>query len=223
MAVRTRIDPIERDIELIFAEELSPAARSRKLARASEEAFRDAQAINQRVLGRMPDHETFVDGVRTDVVDRVKPDGVIIHEFDVMDDLLGYIDLQLITHSPAKSGRFRKSHVLLADGELVDPSEPRREGVSRYVYLNTQPYARKIERGRSKQAPDGVFRVVAAIAARRFGNIASIKFSYETPLFGAVDSWAGKTSMVRADRPNMKGETRAEWLRRQPAIVVTYR
>lgn len=216
------MDPIDRDIQFLINEELSPAAQSKALARFAREELEKAQGVNERALGRRPDHETFVDGAKTELVERVRPDGTIVFEFELLDDLFGYIDLQLVVHSPTKSGRYSRSHVLLADGVAVDPERPTPDA-SRFVYVNTQPYSRKIERGQSKQAPDGVYQVVAAIANRRFGNIASIKFGYETPLFGSINTWADSTSMVRSDRPNMKGGTRAEWLRRQPAIIVTLR
>jgi hypothetical protein len=49
---------------------------------------------------------------------------------------------------------------------------------SRYEFVSTVPYARKIERGLSPQAPDGVYQVVAVLAQKRFGNVARIRFSY---------------------------------------------
>ena len=45
-----------------------------------------------------------------------------------------------------------------------------------YVFINTVPYARKIERGSSSQAPDGVYQAVAMLARDRFGNVARITY-----------------------------------------------
>ena len=57
----------------------------------------------------------------------------------------------------------------------------RRAAAEEYVFINTQPYARKIEgtggRRMAPQAPDGVYQAVATLAQRRFGNIARITFS----------------------------------------------
>jgi hypothetical protein len=217
MVVRTKIDPIDRDIALMLDEELSPAAQSAALAQYAREQFAEAAAVNTAALGHAPEHETFVDGARTEQLDRVRPDGAIVFEFELLDEMFGWIDLQLITHSPVKSGRYQRSHVLLADGEVVDPDGSMPDA-REYVYINTQPYARKIEAGRSRQAPDGVYQAVAALAARRFGNLARISFGYRAPLFGAVDTWASGTKMKSKGR---SAGARAEWLRRQPAIVVT--
>lgn len=222
MAVRSRIDPINRDIELFLTEDLGPAARAAALADYARDQLAEAQATNRAALGYAPGHDTYVDGRRETNLNTVRPDGVITFDFDLLNDLFGWIDLQLVKHSPVKDGDYRRSHLLLADGVAIDPNGMIPEA-REYVYINTQPYARKIERGLSNQAPDGVYQVVAELAKRRFGNIAQIRFSYRVPLFGEIDAWAAKTKMQRAERPGLKGERRAEWLRRQPAIVITRR
>jgi hypothetical protein len=53
-----------------------------------------------------------------------------------------------------------------------------------YTFINTVPYARKIERGSSRQAPDGVYQAVANLARRKFTKLAKITFSYRTVLGG---------------------------------------
>jgi len=75
------------------------------------------------------------------------------------------------------------------------------------VFLNIQPYARKIERGQSSQAPDGVYQAVATLAQRRFGNVAKITFSYRTAIGGAIIG--GR----KGDRSDL----------RNPAIIVSLR
>lgn len=237
MAVSIKVEPISRDIQLMMDEMLSPEARSQALASYAREQFAGAQAANRAALGREPDHDVYVDGARGVPPERVKPDGTIVYEFELLPALFGWIDLNLIMHSPVKSGRYRKSHVFLADGQVVDPNAPLPDETE-FVYINTQPYARKIERGQSKQSPAGVYQAVATLAAKRFGNVASIKFTYRVPLFGEIDAWANKTSMTRIRRRSpaasgkrrrprpvrpMEAAKRAEWLRRQPAIVVRLR
>ncbi|QDM32093.1 hypothetical protein FNL55_12675 [Tardiphaga sp. vice352] len=220
MAVRTRVQPIDRDISLMLAEDLSPQAQSAALARFANEQLREAQEINTRSLGRLPSHDTYVDGRPGAAPESVKPSGTIIFEFELVGDVIEWIQTMLIQHSPRLSGRYSKSHVLFADGAEVQFGALVPESRS-YTFVNTQPYARKIERGLSAQAKSGVYEVVAVMASRRFGNVAKVRFAFVVPQFGAVHSWASKTSMKRRDRPNMKSGTRAEWLRRQPAIIVT--
>ncbi len=180
MRVSTRLDPIQRDIDLILAEDLSPEGRSRMLASYAREQLEDAQDVNQRALGSVPPHETFVDGRQDAPLEGVRPDGTILFEFALVEDVLVWIGEQLARHAPFLTGRFSESITLFADGTEITPGEPI-PSVREYVYLSTVPYARKIERGQSAQAPEGVFEVIAAMASRRFGNIARISFSYRSP------------------------------------------
>jgi hypothetical protein len=220
MAIKTRIDVLEREVLVSFARELSAEVRSRELAQFAREELKKGQDQNRAALGRVPPHETFVDGQRSENLDRVRPEGNIVFEFDLMEDIFGWIGEMLIKHSPVLTGRFRQSFVFLADNKVIDPGSPVPLDANEYVFVNIQPYARKIERGLSAQAPDGVMDVVATMAQRRFGNIARIRFGYRTPLLGAINVWANQTRMAS---PSRRGAQRAEWLRRQPAIVITPR
>jgi hypothetical protein len=198
MAVRARIEPIERDLTIAFPDDFGPAARSKAFAGFAREALADAQDRNRQVLGSVPPHETFVDGRRGANEDSVKPDGVIVYEFDLVDEVFEWIDAMLVLHSPVKSGRYAKSHVFLADGIEADPLKP--PPAQEWIFVNTQPYSRKVERGQSPQAPDGVYDTVAVLAQRRFGNLARIRFTYRSLVTG---------SKSRTDR--------------QPAITITLR
>lgn len=177
MVVTTRFAPISREINLILREDLSPATQSAALAQYAGEQLIEAQTINKAALGKAPAYQSFVDGARSNDLGRVRPNGVIAFEFDLFSGVFGYIDLLLIAFSPVRSGRYRRSHVLFADGVEIDQDGPLPDA-KEFVYLNTQPYARKIERGLSKQAPDGVYHVVQTMASRRYGNVAKIAFSY---------------------------------------------
>lgn len=196
MAVRIRFEPIDRDIRALVANDLAPAAQSKALADFAREQLADADVQNAQAFGFPPPHDTFVDGREGAALDSVKPDGTIHFEFHLLTDLFEWIDAQLILNSPVRTGRFAKSFVFFADGVEADPKKP--PIATNYSFTNTTPYARKIERGLSKQAPDGVFEAVATLASRRFGNIARIRFTYV--------SLSGKSKDVGS---------------RQPAILVT--
>lgn len=226
MAVRTKITPINRNIELIMNRTLSPEAQSRRLAAYARERLAEAQEINRQALGSIPPHDTFVDRRQGAPLESVKPDGVIVFDFELLDDLFAWIGEQLVVHAPVNSGDYQRSFVFFADGVEVEPGgnvPPAHE----YVFLNTQPYARKIERGLSDQAPDGVFQAVATLAKKRFGNLASIRFSYRALSEGSimayqpVGSAAGRDRRGRftasgADRTAQKMEQSL----RTPAIVI---
>ncbi|WP_244492917.1 hypothetical protein [Bosea sp. Root670] len=167
-------------------ETLSPASRSRMVAEIARDAISEAQATNRAALGRDPEQKTFVDGRVGAALDSVNPDrGVILAVFDVSTDLFDYVGRMLVQHSPRLTGRYQDSHVLFADGVEVERYDAARRA-EEWVFLNVQPYARKIEAGSSDQAPDGVYEAVAALASRRFGNVASVKFSWRSPVATAT-------------------------------------
>jgi len=180
MALSVRIPaPISRELELFMAQDLGPKARSAMLAAFAAEAIEEAKQANKQVLGTVPPYEVYVDGQEGAALTSVKPDGVIRAEFEfgLLNAALVWINTQLQMHSPVLTGLYAKSHELFADG--VDTENPNDAPLAEeYVFINIQPYARKIERGLSPQAPDGVYQAVATLAARKFGNIAKISFSY---------------------------------------------
>jgi hypothetical protein len=153
------------------------------LAAFAAESIADAAQQNKQVFGTVPPYDVYVDGQEGAALTDVKPNGVIRAEFHLVNEALEWIAEQLRTHSPVLTGRYSKSHELFADGtQADDPNAP--PPADEYVFVNTQSYARKLERGKSSQAPDGVYQAVATLAQRRFGNLAKITFSYRTVLGG---------------------------------------
>ncbi len=222
-----KIQPIDKDIAILIAQDLSPEARSRAFAEFAREGLADAQETNKEALGRVPPHVTVVDGVPNRSEDSVKPDGTIVYEFELAQQMLEWIGEQLVEHSPVKTGKYAQSHRLFMDGVEVNTDSVSAFDGQEYVFLSVVPYARKIEGNGSRppessQAPDGVYEVVAALAQRRFGNIAKISFGWRAPIGAmgtALEEWASTTSQTRAGRKVAVDH----WNRRQPAIIVQMR
>lgn len=202
MPMSVKIEPINRDIVLFLAD-MSPDARSNALADFARTEIASARAQNIRVLGPIPRERTFVDGRLDAPLESVRPDGVIHSEFELIKEVLDYIADQLDAASPVLTGRYQRSHIMLADGLEVLSGEQAPDA-EEYIFVNTQPYTRKLERGASSQAPDGIYQVVAMLARRKFGEVARITFSYRTVTGGAIVSG--------------RAGNRAE--NRNPAIVV---
>lgn len=178
MAVVTRIEPINKDIALLLDDVRASANLS--LAEFAREQIEEAKASNQAILGRLPPYHIFVDGRRDAPLEAVRPGGVIVAEFELITDVLRYIGEQLVLHSPHLTGRYEQSHRLLADGTQIDFAAQTQDIAGEYVFINTVPYARKIEHGQSPQAPHGVYEAVATLAKRRFSRLAKIEFNYRT-------------------------------------------
>lgn len=189
------VDPVITFKEMA-GEITSPKAKSERLAAFAREQIAEADAINRNALGREVDREIIVDGQTGKPIEQVRPDGVVFAEWSLIGGVLEWIGEELLKASPILTGKYMRSHVMFVDGVEHKPGDPLDEGAAEYAFVNTQPYARKIERGLSPQAPDGVYEVIAALAAQRFGNQARIRYTFRS-LTGTKD---------RADR--------------QPAIIV---
>lgn len=209
----SRIEPLEQDINLLIRQDLSPQAQSAILAEFARETLAEAEATNEAALGSPVEHETIVDGRPGGNEDSVRPNGVIVYDFvGLTAGMFAWISEQLDRHSPVGGGKdphpglYEHSHVFFADDVEADPLKPPPD-VLVGTFVSAVPYARKIEAGESPQFPDGVYEVVAHLAAQRFGKIAKIVFDYRTASGGGVlHGLAGNKSAGR-----------------NPAIIVTVR
>jgi hypothetical protein len=188
----------------MLSETLSPEVQVQRFAEFAQEQIEDAKNHNRGILGRVPSYTVSVDGRVGAPLTSVRPNGYVIAEFELLNDVLHWIREQLESNSPVLTGQYKTSHVLFADGNEVGADDviPLAE---EYIFTTPLPYARKIERGQSSQAPDGVYQGVAVLASQRFGNIARIKFSYRAIHTGSI--LTGKAGN-KADNRN-------------PAIVIT--
>jgi hypothetical protein len=219
MLTVTPIKPIERQVELIVAKTLSPQVAAEKRAKAARTILDRTDAHNARILGAVPPFETFVDGRESDDFKAVKPDGTIVRRYELILDVLKVIWKELQRTSPrgrgadnrpGHPGLYRSSHVLLADGVEVSIENP--PPAKEYAFVSLVPYSRKLER-----RYEVYHNVERSAAVRKFGNGARIRFSYRSVNGGSLGRWASRTGLRgrRSDAAN------ADWLSRQPAIIVT--
>ena len=182
--ITATIEGGDLDIAALLEEDLSPAALSVELAAFAREQLADAEKVNADALGFKPQHTVAVDGVAGASEDRVRPDGVIVYTFDLMPDVFGWIATELETVAPVLSGRFRRSFAFFVDGVLTDVTGEIPEG-REFVLQSSVAYAGKIEGKHkppeSRQAPNGVFEAVAALARMRYPQL-DISFSYRAPV-----------------------------------------
>lgn len=188
MGITTTIQPIDPVLELFYQEHLSPQAQRAMLAQFARENIEQAKKINSAALGKVPPHETFIDGVRSDALDRVAPTSVVTTHFDLLHEAVVWIVEQLEIHSPVgRTGKYKESHTLFVDGKKADPRKPLLREFGELVFMALVAYARKIELAEwSEQAPQGVYQGVAQLARHRYGRIADIAFGFR-PAMGIPD------------------------------------
>lgn len=234
MAVKTRIDSIATDINLIVSAMLSPAAQSRAVADYARGEIQKADEKNRRVLGRVPPKTITVDGQSGGQLDNVRPNGgSIITEWELIGDVLVWIGNTLRDRSPVVSGKYRDAHTLFADGTEIEIGGEVPQA-NEYVFLNPLPYARKIEIGKTKsgrdfviQVPNRIYDRTADDAKKRFGNLANIKSVYRAVEGSSILAYvASDRTQVRSKNGRfLPGSNAAAMAHerdlRVPAILVT--
>jgi hypothetical protein len=202
-----KVDPIRRDLDVMFAAALGPAARSKMLADTAARVFAETDAAIEGKLDTGVPHHTFVDGAATDQLARVKPDGVIVRTYEILPFLITAVGRDLWKNSPVLSGAYQEHHILLADGNEIArvdgdgwtaPVLP--EKAREFAFVNSMQYARLIEpddrtgrKGESKAHRDGVYHVVAATRRREFLAVANVSFAWRE-LAGAEETKPEKRS-----------------------------
>ena len=209
MALKTKIEPIAKDIDLAINEMLSPVARSKAFAEYARGAIEEADQANQHILGRIPPRKTFVDGREGSSLESINPDrGTIVAEWELMTDVLRWIAATLEERSPVLSGNYKRNHILFADGQPV-PRGAQIPEADEYRFSNLVPYARRIEIGKTKagrafvvQVPNRIYERTAQDAKARFGNMAEIFFTYRGVVGG------GQVKAGTAGRAHNKSDVR---------------
>ncbi|MGF3026143.1 hypothetical protein ACQVP2_25385 [Methylobacterium aquaticum] len=222
MAVTRRVAPFDRSISLFLDQAMSREVRAKFAAGAARTILAEAQDRYQAALGRVPDHRTFVDGNENARLESVNPDGGhIVFRFQLIEQAVLWIHEQLVANSPVRKGDYKKSHTFYIDGQEADLDKPIPADATELVFLSNVPYARKIERGLSKQSPDGVYQGVAVLAARRFGNLARISFGFRSPLLSYVAGGANRVERAALrNQPARRSAMRMERETRIPAIII---
>lgn len=188
-----RITPFARQMD-IAKSNLVGEGRRRHLIEVAQRLRDDALENNARILGRRPDYETVVDGIKGAAEENVRLGGTIVYLFQIGGQSMAEAvrsALDLVRRlSPKLTGRYRDTHRVLVNGFEISTANPEALDALKetdiVAVVNLQPYARRIERGWSKQAPNGVYEVAAGMLKSRFGNLLKIGFTYDRyPGFGA--------------------------------------
>jgi hypothetical protein len=186
MGVNFRADPIDRMTKTLLAG-LNEQRKVMAAEFAREEIAR-AEAINKVATGGEVKYTVSVDGRVGAPLESVNTDGgSIVVEFNLGADVLRWIADVLKARSPSRTGRYIGAQIMLADGRETSPYG-RVPPADVYTFVDTAPYAAKIEIGKTKsgrsfviQASNGrVYERTATEARAQFREIAEIKFGWTT-------------------------------------------
>lgn len=236
MALRVRIDPVQKSVEAIIRADLDPATQKKAAAAFARAGIDAATAKNRQILGREPPLTITVDGRKGAPLESVNPNGgTIIAEWELIEGLLQWIADELVARSgfTGTSGAYKRGHTLFADGTEVQIGG-RIPSADEYVFINLVPYARRIEIGKTKagrdfviQVPNKIYERVQKDARRRFGNQADISLTYASAL-GAYTLQHDQpersfTSGKMRLRPGIRKDRRKGSVVEPPAIVIRHR
>lgn len=154
----------------------------------------------------------------------------IIVRYLAMQDIVDFALQTLRERSPVGSrgdehpGLYRDSHIVFLNGRVVQGGDVSAFRPGDQINIsNPVPYARKIEIGRlTMSVPPHIYEDAAAIVAGRFGNRASVKFTFMPVRFGGIADFAAFSKRLRPGR-RMSEKARQDWLSRQPALEIRAR
>lgn len=151
-----------------------------------------------------------VDGVRGAREEVVKVDGRIQYVYPRLEEVVRFAIETLFDFSPVLSGDYRNGHQIFVDGVAV-PNLKAWDGEGDVVICNYLPYARKIEVGKMRMRVPGshhVYEQAEVIVAQRYGNAASIFFTYQGVMQGARVGRAGGGNRAELRYPCLKIRSR---------------
>jgi hypothetical protein len=182
------------------------------LTGAAEAGLAQAQEINRAAVGHDVPYTQEVDGRAGVAFESAQPGSTIVIRFQAagaalnaaVDEAIGlYRDLMPVgdrAEGDDRPGRARDSLMMSVDGAAPIAVSGGRSvdlaAAAEVILFNPLPYARRIERGASDQAPDGVLNVIASALdaeyGQRAGGLLAVSFDY-----GAVAGADGDRPLIR--------------------------
>jgi hypothetical protein len=160
--------------------------RKEMAAQFAREEIARAEAINKTATGGEVKYTVSIDGRVGAPLESVNTSGgSIVVEFNLGADVLRWIADKLKARSPSRSGRYIGAQIMLADGREVSPYG-RVPPADVYIFVDTAPYAAKIEAGKTKSGRTftisasnaRVYERTAKEARSLFKDVADIQYGF---------------------------------------------
>ncbi|MCV9960388.1 hypothetical protein OIU34_00615 [Pararhizobium sp. BT-229] len=150
-----------------------------------------AKVEHAKIMADHPAPSSFVrivDGKTGAPEEAVKATGRIIYHYSRIEEVVEFSLVTLQDISPVLSGDYRKAHHVFLNGHpAADLSEY--QAGDDLMITNLLPYARKIEVGKMTMRVAGtskVYQQARRIVMNRFGNSASVEFTFRAVIGGQV-------------------------------------
>lgn len=169
-----------------------------------------AKREHARVMSTEPRPTRFtreVDGVAGATEEQVKPGGVIRYRYPRLEEVVRFAFETLFDLSPVLSGEYRNAHTMFVNGGAAR-NLAEWDGTGEIVITNPLPYSRKIEIGNMKMrvpGTDRVYQQAAQKVKRRFGNQASVEFTFRGIVGGAMPDPLKDAPLLKRPR-NARGQ-----------------
>lgn len=192
-------------------------ARKNSLAQLNGRIVTIAKQANAAIMNLEPRPAGFVrtvDGIAGAQEEAVKPNGLIVYDYQRLDLVVAFALDTLRMLSPKKSGAYVEAHTVFINGRAAQPPYviSARDDVA---ISNPEPYARKIEIGRMQMripGTDHVYQQAQQVVARAWANLVNVEFTWRS-----LSLKTGSPLIVS----KKKGRTGEHALQSQPALVFT--
>lgn len=175
----------ENTLTVYVSRDLPEMARKQMAAAARQTVARVETEQTARSGGIKPRYTAIVDGVAGGSFDSVRPDGIIVLDWDYMQEAVTRTVAYLRAHGPKTKGQWKASVVAEVDGSVVDADAPIPRG-ARAIYIGADtPYSRRLEIGKRKGGGPFVIQVqqhfveaAALLLKKTLKDVAVVKFTY---------------------------------------------
>lgn len=205
-------------------------ARKSAMAQLNSNLADFAKQANAAVMAYDPKPAGFirtVDGSVGAPEEAVKPNGVIVYQYQRIEvAVLAAMDV-LRQVSPVASGAYRDAHTIYVNGQAQLTTLPTMTADDDVIITNLEPYARKIEVGHMHMAVSGtdhVYQHAQQVIASRFGNQVKVIFAMRpAPQGGYVLKGSFSRGVGSQARKRLAKDTRAGAQLTYPALVFSLR
>lgn len=213
-----RIETFARDLRLATAA-IAPENVAKELAR-----FARAELARVIESGEgSPDYDRYVNGRMGAAEESVVPPGPILYVFTWWSDIVAFALQYLVERGPERSGRYKRSWTVLADGQPVENPKAIRAAQT-VAIVNTQPYHRKIDVGHMRmRVPHHVVDDGRKAVLRVFGNLVTARRTMMQLPGGYILKGVFRRGVLPFARSGLKRDTQAGVAMTYPALVMQLR